>query len=71
MAEEEGSKAAGPIRMVAIDNMVENIRYKSQILARTNKFDSAITSIGIVGFTAGVVVALILIVVPVLLMQGV
>ncbi len=57
--------------MVAIDNMVENIRYKSQILARTNKFDSAITSIGIVGFTAGVVVALILIVVPVLLMQGV
>ena len=23
--------------MVAIDNMVENIRYKSQILARTNK----------------------------------
>ena len=28
--------------MVAIENMVENIRYKSQILARTNKIDSAV-----------------------------
>jgi tetrahydromethanopterin S-methyltransferase subunit F len=63
MAEEE-SKAAGPIRMVAIDNMVESIRYKSQILARTNKFDSAISTTGIVGFTAGAVVAIVLIVVP-------
>ena len=54
--------------MVAIDNMVENIRYKAQILARTNKFESAITTNGIVGFTAGVVVAMILIVVPAILM---
>lgn len=54
--------------MVAIDNMVENIRYKSQILARTNKFDSAITTSGIVGFTAGAVVAIVLIVVPAFLM---
>ena len=44
MAEE--AKSTGPIRMVAIDNMVENIRYKSQILARTNKIDSAVTEIG-------------------------
>ena len=29
--------------MVAIENMVENIRYKSQILARTNKIDSAVS----------------------------
>ena len=32
--------------MVAIENMVENIRYKSQILARTNKIDSAVTASG-------------------------
>jgi len=53
--------------MVAIENMVENIRYKSQILARTNKIDSAVGASGLVGFMAGLLCALILIVVPVLL----
>ena len=67
MAEEE-SKAAGPIRMVAIENMVENIRYKAQILARTNKLDSGIMDSGIVGFSAGLLIVLILIVVPVVVM---
>ena len=65
MAEEE--KSTGPVRMVAIENMVENIRYKSQILARTNKIDSAVSASGVIGFTVGLLVALILIVVPVLL----
>jgi len=54
--------------MVAIDNMVENIRYKSQILARTNKIDSAVTASGLVGFVAGLLTALILIILPALLM---
>jgi len=54
--------------MVAIENMVENIRYKSQILARTNKIDSAVTSSGLIGFVAGLLTALILIVLPALLM---
>jgi len=53
--------------MVAIENMVENIRYKSQILARTNKIDSAVSASGLVGFVAGLLIALILIVVPALL----
>jgi len=53
--------------MVAIENMVENIRYKSQILARTNKIDSAVSASGLVGFMAGLLVALILIVLPALL----
>ena len=65
MAEE--AKSTGPVRMVAIENMVENIRYKSQILARTNKLDSAVSATGVVGFTIGLLVALIMIVVPVLL----
>ena len=63
----EDAKSAGPVRMVAIENMVENIRYKSQILARTNKIDSAVSATGLVGFAAGLLIALILIVVPVLL----
>jgi tetrahydromethanopterin S-methyltransferase subunit F len=63
----EDAKNTGPVRMVAIENMVENIRYKSQILARTNKIDSAVGANGIIGFMAGLLCALILIVVPVLL----
>jgi len=65
MAEE--AKSTGPVRMVAIDNMVENIRYKSQILARTNKIDSAVSATGVIGFTVGLITALILIVVPAIL----
>ena len=53
--------------MVAIENMVENIRYKSQILARTNKVDSAVSAAGVIGFVAGLLTALILIVLPALL----
>jgi len=66
MAEE--AKTTGPVRMVAIENMVENIRYKSQILARTNKIDSAVSAAGVFGFMAGLLCALILILVPALLM---
>ncbi len=65
MAEE--AKSTGPVRMVAIENMVENIRYKSQILVRTNKIDSAVTATGLVGFVAGLLLAMILIIVPALL----
>ncbi len=63
MAEEE-KKAAGPIRMVAIDNTVESIRYKAQILARTNKLESGIIDTGIIGFAFGLFIAIVLIVVP-------
>ena len=55
--------------MVAIENMVENIRYKSQILARTNKIDSAVSAADIVGCAAGLLTALILIVLPALLLR--
>lgn len=54
--------------MAAIDAMVENIRYKAQILARTNKLDSAIMSTGLIGFAVGLVFALIFIVVPALVL---
>jgi tetrahydromethanopterin S-methyltransferase subunit F len=63
---EEGAKMAGPIRMVAIDRMVESMRYKAQLIARSNKFDSAMSEMGVVGFAVGMIVALVLIVVPAL-----
>jgi tetrahydromethanopterin S-methyltransferase subunit F len=64
MADEE--KKSGPIRMAAIDAMMTEIKYKGQILARTNKPESGIMDSGIIGFTIGLAVALIL-VIPVLL----
>ena len=54
--------------MVAIDRMVENMRYKAQLIARSNKFDSAISESGVIGFAVGLFVALILIVVPAVFM---
>jgi tetrahydromethanopterin S-methyltransferase subunit F len=66
MAEE--STQAGPVRMVAIQNMVSAVQYKGQILARTNKLESGILSSGLVGFAAGVAVAMVLVLVPALLM---
>jgi len=54
--------------MVAIERMVENIRYKGQIIARSNKYDSAISESGITGFAVGLFIALVLIVVPAVVM---
>jgi tetrahydromethanopterin S-methyltransferase subunit F len=65
---EEGAKMAGPIRMVAIDRMVANMRYKAQLIARSNKFDSALSEMGVIGFAIGLFVALVLIVVPAVFM---
>jgi tetrahydromethanopterin S-methyltransferase subunit F len=64
---EEAKATAGPIRMAAIDAMVENTRYKAQILARTNKVDSAVMGSGIVGFAAGLVFAMVLVLLPVMM----
>ena len=64
MADDE--KKAGPVRMAAIEGMVSDIKYKGQILARTNKLESGVMDSGIIGFTIGLAVALLM-VVPVLL----
>ena len=64
MAEE--NTQAGPIRMVAIQNMISSIQYKGQILARTNKLESGINGSGLVGFAAGATVAMVLVLVPAL-----
>jgi tetrahydromethanopterin S-methyltransferase subunit F len=63
MAEEE-TKAAGPIRMAAINEMMRDITYKSQILARTNKLESGIIDSGLVGLAIGLLVAMVLVIAP-------
>ena len=67
MAEEAKPATGGAIRMVAIDNMVESIRYKAQIIARSNKTDSAMMTTGLMGVLTGFVIALVLVVIPAML----
>ena len=65
MAEEaKPAGGGGAIRMVAIDTMVESIRYKAQIIARSNKTESAMMTSGLVGFLAGFVIAMVFVVIP-------
>jgi len=57
--------------MTAINNMMNAIRYKAQILARTTKLESGIMGMGIVGFAIGLVVVLLFILVPALLLGAI
>ncbi|MDN7025267.1 tetrahydromethanopterin S-methyltransferase subunit F [Methanoculleus sp. FWC-SCC1] len=68
---EEGTKSAGPIRMAAIDRTMGNIRYKAQIMARTNKLESGIQSGGLVGFAVGIIAAMLFILVPAVLLGAI
>lgn len=58
--------AGSTIRMAAIEKMVDDIRYKGQILARTNKVESAISGNALLGFAVGVALSLVLILGPIL-----
>jgi len=69
MAEE--SKQAGPIRMTSINRMMDCIRYKAQILARTTKLESGIMGMGILGFAIGIAVVMLLTLIPALLMGAI
>ena len=57
--------------MTAINKMMDSIRYKAQILARTNKLESGIMGSGILGFSIGILVVMLLIVVPVLILGAI
>ena len=69
MAEEAKPASGGAVRMVAIDTMVENIRYKAQIIARSNKTDSAMMTSGLKGFLAGFVLSVVFVVIPAFLIK--
>ncbi len=54
--------------MTAINRMMNSIRYKAQILARTTKLESGIMGSGILGFAIGLVIAVLLILAPVIVL---
>ncbi len=66
---DDTNQAAGPVRMTAIMAMMNDIKFKAQLIARTNKLESGIMGSGLVGFIVGLLFSLIL-VVPVLFLGG-
>jgi len=55
--------------MVAINTMVESIRYKGQIIARSNKTESAMMTTGLMGFLTGFLLALVFVVIPAIVVK--
>ena len=71
MAETEYEKGVPMVttpQMGAIDSTVESIRYRAQLIARNQKLDSGINSTGLLGFAAGFIFALLMIIVIPLLL---
>ncbi len=57
--------------MTSINRMMDSIRYKAQILARTTKLESGIMGMGILGFAIGIAVVMLLTLIPALLMGAI
>ncbi|MBC7084828.1 MAG: tetrahydromethanopterin S-methyltransferase subunit F [Methanomethylovorans sp.] len=57
-------------QMGPIDNVVADIRYRAQLIARNQKLDSGVSSTGIIGFAAGFVfVILMAVILPLIIWQ--
>ncbi len=52
-----------PPQMGAIDATVESIRYRAQLIARNQKLDSGVAATGIIGFAAGFLFSLLMVIV--------
>ena len=50
-------------QMGAIDATVESIRYRAQLIARNQKLDSGVAATGIIGFAAGFLFSLLMVIV--------
>ncbi|MDD5472958.1 MAG: tetrahydromethanopterin S-methyltransferase subunit F [Candidatus Methanoperedens sp.] len=52
--------------MAAIDSLVEDIRYRGQLIARNQKLESGVGATGVIGFALGFIIVMLLVLVPVL-----
>ena len=50
--------------MAAIESLVEDIRYRGQIIARNQKLESGVGATGIIGFLLGFLLVMLLVFVP-------
>lgn len=58
-------------QMGAIENVIADIRYRAQLIARNQKLDSGVAATGLSGFIAGFVFAVIMTIVLPLIIWGV
>jgi tetrahydromethanopterin S-methyltransferase subunit F len=65
MAEEYGKGVPMVLnpQMGAIDTTVESIRYRAQLIARNQKLDSGVMSTGMIGFAAGFLFSLLMVII--------
>ncbi len=65
MAEEYGNGVPMVLapQMGAIDATVESIRYRAQLIARNQKLDSGVMATGMIGFVAGFLFSLVMIII--------
>ncbi len=66
MAEEDYGKGVPTVinpQMGAIEAVIEDIRYRAQLIARNQKLDSGVSATGVTGFIAGFVFALFMVVI--------
>ncbi len=71
MAEKEYEYGKGVPMVVApsmatIESLVEDIRYRGQLIARNQKLESGVGATGVIGITIGFVIVLLLVLVPVM-----
>jgi tetrahydromethanopterin S-methyltransferase subunit F len=66
MADEEYGKGVPMVitpQMGPIEAVVEDIRYRAQLIARNQKLDSGVSATGIAGFIAGFLFAIVMVVI--------
>ena len=54
--------------MAAIEALVEDIRYRGQLIARNQKLESGVGATGVIGISIGFVIVMIAVLVPVYMM---
>ncbi len=52
--------------MATIDSLVEDIRYRGQLIARNQKLESGVGATGFIGFISGFVIVILMVLIPVL-----
>lgn len=54
--------------MAVIESLVEDIRYRGQLIARNQKLESGVGATGVIGISIGFVIVMIAVLVPPLVM---
>jgi len=74
MAEKEYEYGKGVPMVVApsmaiIESLVEDIRYRGQLIARNQKLESGVGATGVIGFIIGFSIFMLMVLVPVLALR--